>query len=63
MVDAMFSCDVSKGKRAVDTITFMDSDLEENGITSIEDVELYFHIFDSDEWETIVDTGIININF
>ncbi|MGN0624898.1 MAG: hypothetical protein ACI4I8_01360 [Oscillospiraceae bacterium] len=63
MVDAMFSCDVVAGKRAVDTITFMESDLEENEITAIEDVELSFHVFNMAEWETIVDTEVVNITF
>ena len=63
MVDAMFSCDVVAGKRAVDTITFMESDLEENEITAIEDVELSFHVFDMAEWETIVDTEVVSIIF
>lgn len=63
MVDALFSCDVVAGKRAVDTITFMDSDLEENDITAIESVELSFHVFDFDGWDTIVDTEVVNITF
>lgn len=63
MVDAMFSCDVVAGKRAVDTITFMESDLEENEITAIEDVELSFHVFDMAEWETIIDTEVVSITF
>lgn len=63
MVDALFSCDVVAGKRAVDTITFMGSDLEENEITAIEDVELSFHVFDFDGWDTIADTEVVNITF
>lgn len=63
MIDALFSCDVVAGKRAVDTITFMDSALEENDITAIEDVELSFHIFDAEEWDTIVDTEVVTITF
>lgn len=63
MVDATFSCDVTTGKRAVDTITFMESSLEENGITSIDDVELSFHVFDSNSWETVVDTELVQISF
>lgn len=63
MVDPLFSCDVLAGKHAVDAITFMSSDLEENEITAIEDVELYFHIYDKDGWNTIVDTEVINITF
>lgn len=63
MVDAIFSCDVMPGKKAVDTITFMSSDLEENDITSVEDVELSFHIFETAGWETIVDTDPVTIAF
>ncbi len=63
MVDAIFSSDVVAGKRAVDTITFMETDLDENEITSIDDVELSFHIFDSDKWDTIVDTEVVKITF
>lgn len=63
MVDTMFSCDVVSGKHAVDSITFMESDLMENEITAIKDVELSFHVFDMSDWETITDTEIINITF
>lgn len=63
MVDAIFSSDVMVGKRSVDTITFMSSDLEENEIAAIETIELAFHIFDFAEWETIVDTEVVTISF
>ena len=63
MVDAMFSCNVMPGKKAVDTITFMDSQLEENEITGIEDVELSFHVFETNGWNTIVDTDTVSITF
>lgn len=63
MTDSIFSCDIVPGKRAVDTITFSESDLEENGIDTIEDVELSFHIFDSNDWDTIVDTDVVKITF
>lgn len=61
MVDSIFSCDVAAGKRAIDTITFLESDLEENEITAINDVELAFHIFDMTDWDTIADTDTIQI--
>ncbi len=63
MVETIFSCDVMPGKRAVDTITFMNSDLEENEITAIENTELSFHVFDSESWQTIVDTEVVKITF
>lgn len=63
MVEPIFSCDVVVGKHAVDTITFLDSELEENEITEIETVDLTFHIFDADSWTTITDTKPITIDF
>lgn len=63
MVDAMFSSEVVIGKRAVDTITFLASELEENEITEIKTAELSFHIFDAADWDTIVDTDVITMTF
>lgn len=63
MASAMFSSDVMPGKKAVDTITFLSSELEENEITSIQDVELSFHIFDTDSMDGIVDTDVVHMTF
>lgn len=63
MMEGLFSCDVVAGKRAVDTITFLASDLEENSITSIDEVELSFHVFNVSSWETIADTTAVKITF
>lgn len=63
MVDALFSSDIVVGMRAIDTITFMESELQENDIMTIENVEMYFHIYDYNGWETITDTEVINLSF
>lgn len=63
MVDPMFSCDIAASKKSYDTITFMESDLEENDIKDITELELKFHIFNSDTWNDIVDTDIITVTF
>lgn len=63
MVDPVFSPEVAAGKHAVDTITFLSSELEENGITAIETAELSFHIFETDGWATIEDTDVVTITF
>lgn len=63
MVDPLFSCDIVAGKKAFDTISFMESDLTDNNITDIMDLELKFHIFDMNSWDTIKDTDIIKISF
>lgn len=63
MVESVFSSDVVAGKHAMDTITFLSSDLESNGIEKIESIELSFHVFDMSSWDTIVDTAPVTINF
>jgi hypothetical protein len=63
MIDPIFSCEIAAGKKAYDSITFLESDLEENNIEKIENLEFYFHIFKTDGWETIVDTDTINVSF
>lgn len=56
MSDPIFSVDVAAGKKANDTITFYD--LEDKGIDEIGEIELGFHVYDSDSWDTIVDTPL-----
>lgn len=59
MVTPFFSSTVYDGKKAVADITIMSTDLEENGIESVEDIEVNFHIYDADRYNTICDTGAI----
>ena len=63
MIETVFSQEVMPGKHAVSTVTFLSSDLEENDISQIEDLELSFHIFDTASWETVVDTEPIRLSF
>jgi len=63
MMSPVFSCEVLAGRKAYDTITLFESELEENGITSIETMELAFHIFNTRTWETIIDSDSITANF
>jgi hypothetical protein len=59
MMSPYFSTTVYDGKKAIDEITIFSSDLEENGIESIEEVELKFHIYDADTYMTITDSDPI----
>ncbi len=63
MVESIFSSDVIAGRHTVDTITFLSSDLENNGIEKIKSIELSFHVFDMSSWDTIVDTSPVTISF
>lgn len=62
MVDPLLSEELMPGKKSLTEMTFMDSELEENGILSILSVESTFHIFNTDSWDTIADTDIIVIS-
>ncbi len=61
MVDTSMSADVAAGKKANDALSIMRSDLELAGIETIAEIEFSFHIFDSESWDTIVDSDRIRI--
>lgn len=63
MIDSSLSEDVYPDKRSLTAVTFFSSDLEKNDIEKFEDVELSFHIFETDGWETIVDTEKYTLTF
>ena len=62
MITPYFSCTVVNGKKAVDNITILSSDLEENGIESFDEIELKFRITDADSYMTIVETDPITFS-
>lgn len=59
MVTPLYSSTVYNNKRIVDDITILSSDLEKNGITSVDEIEVNFHIYNADNYNTITDTGAI----
>lgn len=61
VVMATISADIPAGKKANDEIKILESSLEENEITDIENVEFYFHIFNSDDWTDDFDSDIITL--
>ncbi|MDD6798050.1 MAG: hypothetical protein PUE71_07175 [Clostridia bacterium] len=62
MTNPLFSTTVYSGKKAIDDITIFSSDLEKNGITSIDTVELKFHIYDKASYSTIADSDVIKFS-
>ncbi len=63
MITPTMSSEVLPGMRAVSNLTFFESELEENQITEIKDIETSFHVFDTDSWDTIFDSETIVITF
>ena len=59
MMDPFFATTVYDGKKSLDEITVFSSDLEENEIEAIEEVELKFHIYDEDSYDTIAESDPI----
>lgn len=62
MMNPVFSTTIYDGRMSIDDITIFSSDLEDNGIESIEEVELKFHIYDADSYNTITDTESITFS-
>lgn len=62
MIDTLFYADITPGKTANKSVTFLKSDLEDNNITEIDTFEFSFNIYNSDTLENIEDTDMITIN-
>lgn len=58
MTDAVFSCEVTSGKKAKDGISFLADDID-GGV--IKELEFSFHIFKTDGWDPILDSDMISI--
>ncbi len=62
MMDPLFTTTIYDGKKAYEDITIFAEDLTANGIESIEEVELRFHIYDAATYETIADSEDITFS-
>lgn len=56
MVNPVFSSTVYPHKKAVSDITLFETDLEENGIESVDDIELTFRILNPENFSEIIKT-------
>lgn len=63
MMTPAFSSTITAGKKAYDTITFFESDLKDNDITDIKELELKFTVMDADSWKEIIKTDTLKISF
>jgi predicted small lipoprotein YifL len=64
MIDPTCSEDVAAGKKMNGDMSWLQMYFDENGITEVETIEFYFHIYESDgDWDTIADSDIITLNF
>lgn len=50
MVDPLWAATVAPGKKANETVTFLSSDFETNGIETVEEITLTLRVYDNDNW-------------
>ncbi len=62
MNDCFFYSKVLSGKKSVDDITVFSSDLEENGIEKITDIEFDFYVTNADNYDRIIENETVKIN-
>lgn len=62
-MDGIIAEEVSAGKKAISEIIFFDSDLQDNEITDINEVQLYFHIIDQNSGDNLFDSDMITMTF
>lgn len=62
MVTGFLYQSVRPGKKAIESIILSSSDLEDNGIESIEELSLSFEIYDEDNFHTILKTNEMSFN-
>ncbi len=62
MMETLFSNIVYKDKMLVDDITLFESDLEENGIESIDNAEMKFRIYNADTFDTIDESAVVTFS-
>lgn len=62
MVTGYFSSTLYDKKMAIDNITLLSTELEKNGITSVDEVELKFRIRDKDSYEVLFETDPIKFS-
>ena len=62
MVNNIFAEKVAAGKKVNSVLDFPTSDLESAGITSVGQIEVLFHVYNSDTWDDIFDTELLEIN-
>ena len=63
MIYPYFYCDILPGMKAFTPITFFETDLTDNDITDIAEIELIFYFYDEETWETLYESDTITLTF
>lgn len=61
MISNFFSAEIGAGKHAVTGLSFIESELEENNISEISDLEFSLLFFTTEDWNVIEETDLISV--
>ncbi len=61
MISDLFVSEVAAGKKANETMHLSSSELKAAGIDTVGQVEIYFHIYDSDTWDDLFKADCVTI--
>lgn len=50
MIDPFWASSVAAGKKANETVTFLESDFKTNGIEAVEEITFTLRVYDNDNW-------------
>lgn len=62
MIDASLSAEVTAGNSANEAITFLSSDVDKAGITTIGDIEISFNLIDPETYMTLSTTPVVTVS-
>lgn len=62
MISSLLSSTVYDGKKALDNLTLFSSDLEENDIEEIHEIELKFRVYESESFQTLFESEVISFS-
>ena len=62
MIDGILSSEITPGKKVNTSLSLWETDLDENEIETIEDLETVFVVLDNDTWDTLFSTETIVIH-
>ncbi len=61
-LNPLFSCDIVPGKVSLCTMDFHSSDMEDNNIEKVQDIEMKFVLYDMDTYRRIAQSGTVTLS-
>lgn len=63
MMDFYFYSTIADGKLSYDIISFYQSELDDNNIDEINEIEFKVYVYEADNWEYMIESDSISVSF